>query len=174
MEYVCVFLKPDAVRDHLEDLILHDLLEITNVSIILQKYVQFTEEKVKIIYPFLMDDPIMPYLVVNYLQDQSLFLIVKGEHAVKLLVKAKGQVWIGGIRKKYCTMHLSTMRELGWSEEVIIQKMTETRIHNTDNMQETITACRLFLSPREIEDLKQLDPLLWSCLDGSGKLLKLT
>jgi nucleoside diphosphate kinase len=161
MTYAAVLIKPDAIRDILEEAIIRDLRAEANVRIIFRKYWFVQKQMVGIIYPDWISKPEFPSMTHNMLQGQSLLLIAKGESDIYTTLKrVKGKMNQGGLRLKYRTKSIEEWGSLGFSGEGLKNKIAENRIHSTDTIDETVALCSLAMSSADVKELTEIAPLL--------------
>ena len=161
MTYAAVLIKPDAIRDILEEMITNDLQTEADVRIIFRKYWLIQKQLVKFIYPDWINKPEFPSMTHNLLQGQSLLLIAKGGiNIYTTLQKAKGKMNQGGLRLKYRTKSIEEWETLGFSGKALRNKIAENRLHSTDTLSETVMLCSLAMSSNDIEKLSKIAPSL--------------
>lgn len=159
--YAIVLIKPDAIRDTLDTMIIQDLKDGTSIDIVFLKYQRITETMARYIYPTWITRYEFPSMVYNITQGSSLFIIVKGnEYIYESLRTVKGKMNEGGLRLKYRTRSIEDWQRLGYSGRELQNKIAENRLHTTDNFQETVFLCALILESRDIAILGSLVPNL--------------
>jgi len=162
-QYAVLLIKPDAVRDVLEKMIIEDILKGQEIKPIFLKYLKLEEEIIPIIYPDWKDKPEFPSMVHNLISGISLFVILQGNSNIfTSLTKIKGKMNQGGLRLKYRTYSIEEWNLSGYSGEKLQHKIAENRLHTTDNLEETVRMCSLLMNCHEVERLNAKAPALAS------------
>lgn len=160
-QYAVVLIKPDAIRDLLDEMILRDLQEGACVIPIFRKLWKVDEPTARLIYPAWINRSEFPSMVRNITQDASLFVIVRGGNSIyEELTRVKGKMNKGGLRLKYRTHSIEEWQEMGYSGRELQNKIAENRLHTTDNLEETIDLCVLAMSYYDINTIEQVAPTL--------------
>lgn len=164
-----IIIAPDAIRDHIEELIIEDLVFQTGIEVILRKLRQINIEAAGKIYFKLIKSPIFESIVRNLTFAPSLLIIVKGEAAYSRLKEAKGKskimngrLLISGLRLKYKTHSITELRALGYRGKRLLDRITEFRLHTPDNLQEAAVVCSTCLTPKELSELDSYAPKLYA------------
>jgi hypothetical protein len=174
MTYAAVLIKPDAIRDMLEEAIIHDLQIGADFRIIFRKYWFIQKQIVEFIYPDWVNKPEFPSMTYNLLQGYSLLLVTKGEADIFTnLKKVKGKMNKGGLRLKYRAKSIEEWEALGFSGEALRNKIAENRLHSTDTISETVTLCSLAMNSDEIKILSEIAPSLASLICQSRMLCQI-
>lgn len=152
-EYAVVVIKPDAVRDCLELILLKEIREGAGVDVAFQKYWPFSAWQVDLIYPEWLQRPEFPAMKRNLTMGPSLFAVVCGKPGAYARLKAvKGKMNAGGLRLKYRTRSIEEWKLLGLSGEALRDKVAENRLHTSDGPDDTALLCSLAMRPQEIEE----------------------
>jgi len=160
-QYAVVLIKPDAIRDILEELILKDLRKDAHVIPIFRKFWKVTENLTKLMYPAWLAKQEFPSMVHNITQGNSLFVVVSGNrHIYKSLTQTKGKMNQGGLRLKYRTHSIEEWQSLGCFGRELQNKIAENRLHTTDNFDETVFLCNLALDHYDLATLELTAPSL--------------
>ncbi|MCX6784524.1 MAG: hypothetical protein NTV81_01125 [Candidatus Komeilibacteria bacterium] len=163
--WAIILIKPDAVRDVLEEMILNDLREGTFIEIIFRKYWFVTRATACLLYADWVDKPQFPAMVHNLTSGQSLLVIAQGDADIYAsLRQVKGKMNQGGLRLKYRTRSIEEWESLGYSGSELQNRIAENRLHTTDDFQDTIQVCSLALENHEIDALNLIAPRLSSSI----------
>lgn len=161
INYAVILIKPDAIRDSLDEVILKDILNSASVAPIFRKLWKVPPAIVAHIYPEWISRPEFPAMVFNITQGHSLFIIVKGSETIySELIRIKGKMNKGGLRLKYRTHSIEEWQALGYFGEDLHRKIAENRLHTTDTRRETTFLCSLSMDPHEIKTLEMKHPVL--------------
>lgn len=151
MDLTVIVIKPDAVRDVLESMIIRDFREKVDFKILFAKYHQFTYSQVVSLYPDWVDKREFPYMAKNLTMDKSLVLLVEGEDSSKRIAAVKGKMNIGGgLRNKYRKNSVEQMMDMGYTEHQINELKAENRIHSTDTDYEALEVINIICSNHEL------------------------
>jgi len=154
-QYAVVLIKPDAVNDILDGLILQDIQNQTGATPIFRKFWKITEESVELIYPRWIDRPEFPSMVHNLTFGESLLIVVSGEDDLyKSLRQVKGRTNVSGLRLKYRLRSNDEWKALGYSGESLRRRIGKNRLHTTDDFEETVKLCSLALTCRDLLELE--------------------
>lgn len=160
-KYAVVLIKPDAIRDVLEEMILQDLREGALVDSVFRKLLKINENLAKLIYPTWVEKPEFPSMVHNITRGNSLFVVVRGDNTIyESLRRVKGKMNQGGLRLKYRTHSIEEWQALGYVGRELRNRIAENRFHTTDDLNETISLCALVMNHQDIETIKSVAPLL--------------
>lgn len=160
-QHAVVLIKPDAVRDVLDELILRDIQEGARVTVVFRKFWRVTEDLARLIYYAWVERPEFPAMVNNITQGNSLFVVVcGGDDLYESLTRVKGKMNRGGLRLKYRTRSIEEWEALGYSGQALQNKIAENRLHTTDDLDETVTLCNLALDHRDLAAIDLVAPSL--------------
>lgn len=160
-EYAVVLIKPDAVRDILEEMIIRDLRVGAGIRVIFRKYWHIKRHITPLIYPDWVDKLEFPAMTNNLMQGPLLFLVVERHGDVYAsLRETKGKMNQGGLRLKYRTRSIEEWQALGYSGQALRDKIAENRLHTTDNLAETVSLCSLAMRSSDIEEICTVAPVL--------------
>ena len=170
LEDTAVIITPDAVRDGLEQQILHDLLAIGPMRVLWQRYWQIEDPGIVLtIYPRLLGRPFYSSVLRTMTLGKCLVLLLQGENTFSLLKNAKGKidyngysVDVTGLRLKYRSWSPEEVRFLGCRNKAVLDKIFEFRLHTADTLFETATICSLCMSREELEVLRDVAPTLYA------------
>jgi nucleoside diphosphate kinase len=159
--YVAVLIKPDAIRDVLDEMILHEIISKTSAIPIFRKLWKITQEEARLIYPDWIENPKFPSISYNITQGYSLFVLVMGSIKIhQELIRIKGKMNKGGIRLKFRTHSIEEWKALGYHDQGLSNKIAENRLHTTDNIEETIRLSSLIMDHNDIAYIEKSHPLL--------------
>ena len=159
--YAAVIIKPDAVRDILEEMTIQDLEDGAGVTPIFRKFWKITEDLARLIYPTWVERLEFPSMVHNITQGKSLFVVVSGDNNIyESLTRVKGKMNQGGLRLKYRTRSIEEWQVLGYQGRELQNKIAENRLHTTDDFEETIMLCTLAMNYHEVIALESIADLL--------------
>lgn len=154
-QYAVVLIKPDAIRDVLEEMILYNLQKETGAIPVFRKFWRITESLARLIYPSWVERPEFPSMVHNITQGVSLFVIVRGDETIyELLTKVKGKMNQGGLRLRYRTSSIEEWQKLGYSGQELQNKIAENRLHTTDDFTDTILLCNFAMSNHDLTEIE--------------------
>lgn len=156
MDLTVIVIKPDAVRDCLEGLIMDDFMEQIELNILFAKYHRFTFEQVELIYPDWVTQPVFPFMVKNLTFGESLIVLVQGDDSSRKIAKLKGKMNKGGgLRHKYCLHKISQMDVSLYSEDELEALKAENRMHSTDFSYEALEILNLVCSNSELLEISK-------------------
>lgn len=159
-DYAAILIKPDAIRDALDEAILRDIREIVSIQPIFRKLWRISTNIVPLIYPEWINRPEFPSMVFNITQGHSLLVIVKGSETIHSeLIRVKGKMNKGGLRLKYRRHSIEEWQMLGYSGQKLLHKVAENRLHTTDTREETTLLCSLSMNLHEITSLAKEHPV---------------
>jgi|AntAceMinimDraft_10_1070366.scaffolds.fasta_scaffold39664_2 nucleoside diphosphate kinase len=150
-------ITPDSIRDKLEDFIVYEILKRTKGKIIWGKYLTIDKKLVDFLYPKKVAKSYYPSMVKNIILGKSLILLLEGEKDISTKIKqAKGRFYIDSNGK----LEVDGLR-LKYGARIVrknngISEIYEFRFHATDNLEEAITFCILFMDNNEINSLQSL------------------
>lgn len=171
IQFAVVLIKPDALRDFLEEPILRDLRAETGMSIIFRKMWLVTRELTKLLYPAWVNRSEFSAMVNNITQGNSLFLIVAGGPDIYgSLIRAKGKMNKGGLRLKYRTFSVEELEAMGYEGNSLRNKAAENRLHTTDDFADTVYLCNLALSSNDLSVIEHIAPRLFQEIVKSRQL----
>lgn len=154
-QYAVVLIKPDAVRDILEEMIIQDLREAAFVEPIFRKYWRVTEGTARLIYRDWIGTLEFPSMARNITQGPSLFVVAEGDGNIyEALKRVKGKMNLGGLRLKYRTRSIEEWKALGYSGRELQNRIAENRLHTTDNFAATVYLCSLALNAADVTTLE--------------------
>lgn len=157
--YAVLLIKPDAVRDILEEVLIQDICLSANVEVIFRKYWKINNETARLIYPEWVERQEFTSMAYNITQGYSLFTLVSGSWNIyESLKRVKGKMNCGGIRLKYRTHSIDEWISLGYLGRDLQNKVAENRIHTTDNLSDTLFLCALALDPDDVSLLEKIAP----------------
>jgi len=160
-QYAVVLIKPDAIRDVLEEMILRDLREEALVVPVFRKFWKVTEDLAKLIYSAWVERPKFPSMVHNITRGNSLFVVVRGDKTLyELLTRVKGKMNQGGLRLKYRTRSIEEWQALGYSGRELQNKIAENRLHAADDFDETVFLCNLAMNHQDLATIELTAPYL--------------
>jgi nucleoside diphosphate kinase len=160
-QYAVVLIKPDSIRDVLEEIILQNLQEEAKVIPVFRKLWKITENLAKIIYPSWVKRPEFPAMVYNITQGMSFFTVVCGDEDIyESLTRVKGKMNQGGLRLRYRTYSIEEWQSFGYSGKDLQNKIAENRLHTTDNLEETISLCSLAMNYYDLVQIELIAPSL--------------
>lgn len=161
--YAAVLIKPDAIRDALDEAILKDIKNSTSAKTIFRKLWMVSGNTVPLIYPEWITRPEFPSMIFNVTQGHSLFVIIEGSNDIYAeLTRTKGKMNKDGLRLKYRTHSIEEWQALGYTEQKLQNKIAENRLHTTDDICETTLLCSLAMNHHEIASLEKKFPILVS------------
>lgn len=164
-QYAVVLIKPDAIRDVLEELILRDLREGTGITFVFRKFWRVTEKLAKLIYSAWEEKSEFPSMVHNITRDNSLFIVVRGDNTIyESLTGVKGKMNQGGLRLKYRTRSIEEWQALGYSGRELQNKIAENRLHTTDDFNETVFLCDLAMNHHDLAVIEVIAPSLTAAI----------
>ncbi len=176
MEYVAIVIKPDAVRDVLEHVILERIFTETGYTPFFLKYWQVDPVFVPAIYPDWVYKPEFPGMAYNITQGASLLCLIK-DATQQLFTRvscSKGKMNAGGIRLSYRMHSIVEWKVLGYSGWELEKKIAENRLHSTDSTAETIALCALALNPSELNALGASEPEFVAKIKNVQMIIKRT
>ena len=135
MQYGLVILKPDSIRDDLENNIIR-CLEEGGLKIIWREYWQIRSEVAHIIYPKEVAEPTYSSRVKAITFGLSMVVVVKNltnTDIWEVLQKLKGRMDAGGIRKRFCYHSKNELILMGYKGLSLQDKLAENRLHTPDN-----------------------------------------
>lgn len=163
-----VIITPDAIRDHIEETIIQDLINQAGIKVVWRKFCLINKEAVKKIYPKLIDCSIFDSIVRNLTLGPSLFILVEGKDVYNRLKKAKGKsnivngkLVLSGLRLKYKMYSQRELRLLGYRGKRLMDRIVEFRLHTPDNIKEAVTACLAYLTFEELGELNRYADTLY-------------
>ena len=160
-QFAIVLIKPDAIRDVLEEMILQDLQEEARIIPVFRKFWKVTEDLAKLIYPTWIDRLQFPSMVHNITRGHSLFVVVSGDDAIyESLTRVKGKMNKGGVRLKYRTRSIEEWQAMGYAGQGLQNKIAENRLHATDDFDETVFLCTLAMDHYDLASIEPIAPLL--------------
>lgn len=172
-EYPVILIKPDAIRDVLDQLIISDLQrQIPALRIIWQKFWVFSPRDLTLIYPSWTNHPMFPYMVGNLTSGPSRVVLAKGPPGTyESVAGAKGKMNIGGgIRSKYRIHDIHALQCAGLSESELNCFRAENRMHSTDALHESATLIRVCGRKSEMEEIAIVAPEVFLTMKlGSGE-----
>lgn len=171
-EYAGLVVKPDAIRDSLDPLLLEEVRRTTGCLVAYRKMFRFYPKDAEILYPEWIGRPAFPYMVRNLTAGPSMVFVLKGPCGLRTVLRAvKGKMNLGGLRLKYRTRSIEEWRALGLSEDQVQLRAAENRIHTTDSLEELKMLCGITLTRLEIEDMHQRHPEAGSILSQNKDLV---
>jgi len=162
-KYCGLIITPDSIRNRLEDLIIYETLKKTKGEIIWEKYLTIDEKLVDFLYPKKVTKSYYPSMVKNIVSGKSLILLLKGGEGISTKIKQiKGRFYIDSNgRLEVDGLRLECGAQIIRAEKGISETY-EFRFHSTDNLNEVITLCILFMNNKEINSLQYLASRLYS------------
>lgn len=161
--YGLIVLKPDCFEDNVNESILTDI-EGAGLEIVLAKFFHFHVRHITLLCPPIPKEKENMYfhVVKNYTSADSQILIVKSAYhdAINHILKVKGKIDEGGLRKKYFPFNIKEMYKLETSNPSRFAYMkARNRIHSPDTKEELIKLLREVLTANEIIALveKEID-----------------
>lgn len=145
MQYGVVILKPDTIRDSLENDIIR-CLEEEGLEIVWKEYWQIKPEIAHAIYPDKVEDPTYSSIVKAISFDLSMVIIVKSSTDTDIwefLRQLKGRMDTDGIRKKFCYHSKDELTQMGYDGLSLQDKLAENRLHTPNNTEEAVTILAL-------------------------------
>jgi|GEM_PF-5552473 len=145
MQYGLVILKPDSIRDSLENDIIR-CLEEGGLEIVWKEYWQIRPEIVQRIYIKEAADPIYSSRVRAISFGPSMVVIVKNPINTdiwEVLRQLKGRMDTDGIRKKFCSYSKSELILMGYDGQSLEDKLAENRLHTPDDAEGAATILAL-------------------------------
>ncbi|MDP2630720.1 MAG: nucleoside-diphosphate kinase [Candidatus Uhrbacteria bacterium] len=159
--YAVVLIKPDAIRDVLEERILRDLQEEALVTPVFRKFWKVTADIAELLYPEWIERLVFPAMLYNITQGESLFVVVRGDDTMyQSLARVKGKMNQGGLRLKYRAHSIEEWRELGYSGRDLENKIAENRLHTTDTFEEAVFLCKLAFTSDDLAVIRSVAPRL--------------
>lgn len=150
MEYAAILIKPDAVRDVLDALILDEIQQSVRCSFVFRKMWVIKSDTVGELYPTWTSRTVYPFMVQVLTAGPSLLCVVAGaDDLFDSLRAVKGKMDRGGLRLKYRTYSIEEWSSRGTTGDRLRLRMSENRIHTVDSFDETVHVCSLALSPSE-------------------------
>jgi nucleoside diphosphate kinase len=135
MRYGLVILKPDSIRDGLENNIIR-CLEEGGLEIVWKEYWQIRPEVAHIIYPKEVAEPTYSSRVKAITFGLSMVIVVKNLTNTDIweaLRKLKGRMDMGGIRKRFCYHSKDELILMGYKGLSLQDKLAENRLHTPDD-----------------------------------------
>jgi len=145
MQYGLVILKPDSIRDSLENDIIR-CLEERGLEIVWKEYWQIRPEIVQMIYPKEAVDPIYSSRVRAISLGLSMVIVVKNPINTdiwEVLRQLKGRMDTDGIRKKFCYHTKDELILMGYDGLSLQDKLAENRLHTPDDAEGAATILAL-------------------------------
>lgn len=147
MQYGLVILKPDSVRDGLENDII-GCLEEGGLEIVWKAYWQIRPEIAQIIYPKEVLDPTYSSRIKAISFGPSMVTVVKSSTNTdiwEVLRQLKGRMDTDGIRKKFCYHSKDELILMGYDGLSLQDKLAENRLHTPDDAEGAATILALCL-----------------------------
>jgi nucleoside diphosphate kinase len=138
MQYGLVILKPDSVRDGLENNIIR-CLEEGGLEIVWKKYWQIRPEVAHIIYPKEVAEPTYSSKVKAITFGLSMVIVVKNltnTDIWEILRKLKGRMDTGGIRNRFRYHSKDELILMGYKGLSLQDKLAENRLHTPDDAEQ--------------------------------------
>ena len=145
MQYGLVILKPDSIRDSLENDIIRSLEE-GGLEIVWKEYWQIRPEIVQTIYPKKMAEPTYFSIARAISFGPSMIIVVKNSTNAdiwEVLRQLKGRMDTDGIRKKFCYHSKSELMLMGYEGLPLQDKLAENRLHTPDDAEEAVAILAL-------------------------------
>ena len=145
MQYGLVILKPDSIRDSLENDIIR-CLEEGGLEIVWKEYWQIRPEIVHIVYPKRVVEPTYSSIVRAISFGLSMVIVVKNPTNTdiwEVLQQLKGRMDTDGIRKKFCYHSKDELILMGYDGLALQDKLAENRLHTPDDAEEAVTILAL-------------------------------
>ncbi len=159
-EYPVAVLKPDTIRDSLDEVIIAELLQEW-ITVRFRKILQISEPQVLSIYPERVNSSRYKYMVHSLTHGTSMLLLLSGDNAYSRVnvIKWNWNKW--WLRQKYLFYDRERLTEMWFSWEALQFKLAENRIHSCDNDEESALMLSGLLNRHEIDTLKSISPLLY-------------
>ncbi|MDO8513816.1 MAG: nucleoside-diphosphate kinase [bacterium] len=145
MQYGLVILKPDSIRDSLENDIIR-CLEEGGLEIVWKEYWQIRPEIVQMIYPEKVVEPTYSSTVKAISFGLSMVIVVKNPTNTdiwEVLRQLKGRMDTDGIRKKFCYHSKDELVLMGYDGLSLQDKLAENRLHTPDDAEGAATILAL-------------------------------
>lgn len=145
MRYGLVILKPDSIRDGLENDIIR-CLEEGGLEIVWKEYWQIRPEIVQTIYPKQVMEPTYSSMVRAISFGLSMVVVVKNPTNTDIwefLRQLKGRMDTGGIRKKFRYHSKDELILMGYEGLSLQDKLAENRLHTPDDAEEALAVLAL-------------------------------
>lgn len=159
-EIVTGILKPDTVRDCLEEMVLKDIQDY-GIEILWRKYYNFNCRDIQQIYSKLRAKKHFDCTTNAMTFGPSLVFLGRGDNAYEVCKLIKGNWDRGGIRAKYRIYSKEQLEEMGYSGDKLETKLSENRIHFTDCLRESAEMSLICMRPSEITALSSVAPCLY-------------
>lgn len=154
-EYCGLIITPDSIRDRLENLIIYEIIKRTKGKIIWERYLRIDKKLIGFFYPKKVTKSYYPSIVKNIISGKSLVLLLEGEKGIsdrikqlkgKFCINGNGELEVDGLRSKCGAQIIKVDKK--------ISEIYEFRFHSTDDLDEVITLCILFMNNKEINSLQ--------------------
>lgn len=145
MCYGLVILKPDTVRDSLEDDIIR-CLEEGGLEIVWRAYWQIRPETAQIIYPKKVMDPTYSSIARAISFGPAMVIVVRHSTNTdiwELLRQLKGRMDTGGIRNRFRHYSRAELILMGYEGQSLQDKLAENRLHTPDDAEEAAAVLAL-------------------------------
>lgn len=145
MQYGLVVLKPDSIRDGLENDIIR-CLEEGGLEIVWKEYWQIRPEIVRTIYPKKVAEPTYFSIARAISFGPSMIIVVKNPTNAdtwEVLRQLKGRMDTDGIRKKFCYHSKDELMLMGCEGLPLQDKLAENRLHTPNDAEEAVTILAL-------------------------------
>lgn len=165
MDTTTVLLKPDAIIDRVDRMIIEDIQSELNLSVIWKKFWHMTKSDAEAIYPLSVGKPIFQYMLRNLLCGPSLVLLVRGIDPLDRLNAIKGgNVPGSGLRVKYRLQSQAEVDARIADEDFVFRLKAANRIHVPDTQEEAAQICTLCASEQDREVFRNLCPTLYDLM----------
>lgn len=171
MDYIWVVLKPDTLKDGLEQVLISEI-EQKWFHVYMDKIILIQKELVKIVYEDKIWTPMYPLAEHGITHWSSMLLFVWKENWFVEMKTLKWK-WNGWwLREKYLRYTENEYRDMGYDGRELDKKLAENRIHSTWTINETALLLSLFLAPSQREDIAKISEYLYFLMSKNYGLVK--